>query len=247
MNETVFYIRGFPPFSPDHGITEAFLRDLELVSQLPEAQFDAIYRELASADGFVGHAGLVERIGRHTADLDVASRLARLVKHLGDRRKQLRHSADDLARAVQPKLSSAEPGEQPRLSEKQFGDMQKRLAKLFEPFAFLVRQAKAESLCERTGQPLERFDFICDVRPVFDQQRESVEGMIPLTTLRVVCKGIDGLPVSLEATLTQLQVDALAEGARMAQQKLKQVRKMLSGCQMQIPEIEMTRQEPIDE
>jgi hypothetical protein len=79
---------------------------------------------------------------------------------------------------------------------------------------------KAERLSTLTGQRLESFDLICDLRPIFDESREHLEGMMPYTRLRVVAIGADGLPEAFESELTRQQVHDLAQKASKAAQKL---------------------------
>ena len=82
---------------------------------------------------------------------------------------------------------------------------------VIKPYPGLHRQAKAQKLSEATGLRLEHLEIICDLRPVFDDERESVEGVIPYT---IVCLGSDGLPVAMETILSQADVGESPEKAK---------------------------------
>ena len=85
-------------------------------------------------------------------------------------------------------------------------------------------------------------EIICDLRPIFDDKRESVEGVIPYTILRIVCIGADGLPVALEAILTQAEVGELAKKSEAAVKKLDRLRALLAEKELPIPPVRMVKE-----
>ena len=110
-----------------------------------------------------------------------------------------------------------------------------------KPYPGLNRQAKAQRLSEATGLRLENVEIICDLRPVFDNERESVEGVIPYTILRIVCIGADGLPVAMETILTQAEVGELAKKSEAAVKKLDRLRALLAEKELPIPPVTMVK------
>ena len=54
-------------------------------------------------------------------------------------------------------------------SPREFQTLRKRLPIIIQRYPALDRQAKAESLAEATGQPLQKLKLVCDLRPVFDK------------------------------------------------------------------------------
>ena len=69
-----------------------------------------------------------------------------------------------------------------------------RIEKLVAVPAGLARQYKAEQLAEATGTELEDLQVICDLRPVFNEERSEIEGAIPISTLKLDVLGPNGLP-----------------------------------------------------
>jgi hypothetical protein len=84
-------------------------------------------------------------------------------------------------------------------------------------------------------------EIICDLRPVFDNERESVEGVIPYTILRIVSIGADGLPVAMETILTQAELGELAEKSEAAVKKLDRLRALLAEKELPIPPVTMVK------
>lgn len=100
-------------------------------------------------------------------------------------------------------------------------ELLERLDLLIQPYPAVERFLKAESLVDRTGERLEEFEMICDLRPLFDSERKQIEGLIPRTVMKVVVTGEDGLPRAIEANLSRSQIEEIAQKAANARQKLE--------------------------
>jgi hypothetical protein len=176
-------------------------------------------------------AGIRDRLSKATGFLDRKTLTVALQDVITD---------DKTIQAVWRTLRSLDPSEVKRLleglSKKQHEEdfplniltvdrLHHVLPVLVHPYSALIRYEKAERLAELTGQRLESFDLICDLRPIYDESRKYLEGMMPYTRLRVVATGVDGLPKSFEAELTHQQVHDLAEKASKAKDKLDVLRK----------------------
>jgi len=118
-----------------------------------------------------------------------------------------------------------------------------RIEKLVAVPAGLARQYKAEQLAEATGTELEDLQLICDVRPVFNEERSEIEGAIPISTLKLDVLGPNGLPSRIEVRLTEAQVADLFEKAHYAQNKLSVIKRMLEKNSISLPSTSATTDE----
>jgi len=190
--------------------------DLKAIAAVPADRLDEVAASLSDVKGFLDTTALnahlrsllpqdapiasVRRVILNLKSEDVEKLLVRLRSIQKDDAEGFPLSADDL-----DKLSD-------------------RLPRLLKPIPALRRYRKAERLAKITGQPLEDVQLICDLRPVFDEKRKNIEGLIPYTHLKLVATGGDGLPRVFEAELTAEQVSDLAEQAKRAVSKLEVLR-----------------------
>jgi hypothetical protein len=110
-----------------------------------------------------------------------------------------------------------------------------RIEKLVAVPSGLARQQKAEQLAEATGTELEDLQVICDLRPVFNEERSEIEGAIPISTLKLDVLGPNGMPARIEVRLTEAQIADLFEKASYAQTKLSAIKKMLDKNSIALP------------
>lgn len=240
--EQVFYVRGLPPPGFEPGVSDGLVRDAKILLALQRSQIDAIRNDLKTYAGFLDRAALEDRLQTHLDDQESCKGLARFITAIDERSRVFDVEVQNLILQIERWLSDEENQKKSLISDEEFQELRQRLPLIIQPYPALERQAKAEYLAEATGQPLERLELICDLRPVFDKARENVEGMVPLTILKVVCTGVDGLPLSLEVVLSEKDVHDLAKASSDAQKKLKKLRELISSTDIAIPPIELTRQ-----
>ena len=211
MAEPVLYVRGFPSSSWTEHIASnpEALQDILTVVGLSQDKITAIQRRLSDAKGFLSPKGLLALLREELQDESLMRCVRRTILNLGP---------DD----VEPLLEalSARHGQEPSLDDKQLDGLRRVLPQLVKPYPALAAFKKADRLSTQTGQRLESIDLICDLRPIFDESRTHLEGMMPYTRLLVVAIGADGLPKAFESELTRQQVHDLAQKASKATQKL---------------------------
>lgn len=241
MRDTIIYMRGpFPPLPP--GVTpERLLRDAKVILRLAPSSLDSLRHDLDTYPGFVDRATIEQIFRQRVPDGDLAGILANFITQVNDYLRVTQQDVNDLVRQFESWLADETNQQQQVVTEEEFRELKRRLTLLIRPVPGLSRQLKAERVSAALGQPLERIELICDLRPVFDDDHEVVEGMIPLTTLRVVCKGADGLPTSLETVLSEKDVDSLAKAASDAKKKLEKLRRFLDQVHVPMPSVELTR------
>ncbi len=242
MRETILYMRGPMPFGPEYGIPDDLIRDAKALLDLDVEVIGSIRDELQAFRGFLDRGTIEGIVHSYVANEESCHRLARLIVDIDGRFRATGQNVDEFLSRIQEWLDDEENQRKGLLCEQEFAELRERLPLVVGPFPGRTRQAKAARLSQATGLPLEKIEIICDLRPVFDKDKESVEGMIPYTTLRIVCKGADGLPVALEAILSNDDVAQLAEASGDAKKKLARLGKLMQEKELTVPHIAMTRE-----
>lgn len=208
------------------------LADLKEVAGLSDADVKALSQCLASAKGFLDPKALAATIRQVVHEENAAQSVRRALRNLGPQ------DVEPLLKA----LSDQGQEEGSLLAQDSLGRLAKILPELIQAYPALARFEKAERLAKLTGQELESFELICDLRPIFDESRTQLEGMMPYTRLRVVAKGADGLPNAFEAELSEQAVHDLAEKAEKAKEKLQVLRKTAESVASEgLPDLPLTR------
>lgn len=240
MREGVLYMRGAFPFSIPPGIPDGLIRDAKVLLGIDEEVLTAVRGDLEAFAGFLDERAIKGVLTSHIQNADACDALTRLIAGIDSRLRGLGQTLKAFLSQIDGWLNDKENQTKGLLAREEFDHVKARLLTLIQPYPGLNRQAKAERLSAATGLPLEKVDIICDLRPVFDESRERVEGIIPFTTLRVVCKGVDGLPVAIEAILTQQDVVQLAEASAAAKKKLTRLRRLLQEKDLAVPSVGVT-------
>ena len=105
---------------------------------------------------------------------------------------------DALGKAIEEKAERLEPQQRRTLTD--------RLRKLVAEPIGLAKQYKARQLVDAIGAELDDFRIICDIRPIFDQKHERIDGAIPLATLRLEYSEPDGESAVVELRITEKQI-----------------------------------------
>ncbi len=235
MAERVIYMRGFPP---DQDISHLFaanpevLADLKAVASLSDEHTKAVHQRLMRAKGFLSPARMLAEIREVIDDDSKAISVQSAIRNL-------------TPKGVEPLLEAlAKPGDDAStpLGKNTLEKLRHRLRLLVHSYDSLARFQKAERLATLTAEEVESIELICDLRPIFDESRKEVEGMMPYTRLRLVVTGVDGLPKAVEAELTHQQVQDLADKAAKATAKLDVLRRNVENWLPDgLPDLPLTR------
>jgi len=212
MPEPVLFMRGFPrpPFEHPSALQELF-DDLKTVIGLSNEQFTELRKHLTEAKGFLDPKAMLETIRRVVEDANAAEAVRRILINIGPSQ-------------VERMVTALEEGREEEgfpFDEAQLERLKQILKNLIRPYPALARFRKAERLAKITGQQLEAVELICDLRPIFDENRKNVEGMMPYTRLHIVATGEDGLPKPFEVELTHQEIIDLLEKVEKAKSKLE--------------------------
>jgi hypothetical protein len=199
-------------------LPSGMLDDLLAVAGANEEQLDRIAADLEQEPGIPTDTRLGEVITRHVGEVPLAESILRAVVNL--RPERLEDTIQTLRHWREASSANAK-----KLPPDRLEAIQDRLTRLIRNYPALARYRKAQRLKTLTGKTADSVELICDLRPVFDQSRTVVEGLIPLATLRLSYQGTDGTEV-LEVFLSGETLDDLADEVDKAKQKLQTLREV---------------------
>ncbi len=102
----------------------------------------------------------------------------------------------------------------------------------------VVSQLKAEELAQAIGSIYYEHRFVCDARPVFDESRDDILGLFPVTTLRIRSReNMADIDTVVDVVLTEAQLDQLVNDAVQAQKKLRMLKSLLGSKSITVPRI----------
>jgi hypothetical protein len=241
MAEPVFYIRGLPQSLSSENLPEGLFDDLKAIVDLPDDVVGDLYKNLSLAQGFLNPKDLLAIINKVIKKANMAEAIWRIIKNIGP------SQVERLITIMENKVKEKDfPFDKTQLER-----LKQILKKLVQPYPSMERFKKAERISNITGQQMETVELICDLRPIFDETRKKVEGIMPYTRLHIVATGEDGLPNAFEVELTQQNVIELAEKAEKAKSKLvvlrQSIENWLPGGLPDLPLTRITRKESNDD
>jgi hypothetical protein len=208
------------------------IADLKAVTGLTQEQISTIQDDLRKASGFLDPKALTAVVGAAITDEPLAEAVHRVLRNL------VPNNVGPLLDALSRHLTLPKPP----LDDASLKGLRQVLPVLIQTYPALARFKKAERLAEATGRQLESLELICDLRPIFDEDRRKLDGMMPYTRLRVVVTGPDELPSSFEVELTLQQVSDLADKAGKARTKLDVLRRHIENWRAGgLPDLPLTR------
>jgi hypothetical protein len=202
------------PESAAEAVPRRMAEDLLTVTQIAEETLDVLAERIAQTPGFLDGKQLFEIIHSLYADAKQATALTNVISNLTPR--GLSDAIENIGnwRGQTPKNAELFP-------DTAFQALQKRLPRLIRDFPALERYRKAARLKTTLGTRVQSVELICDLRPVFDKKREMIEGLVPITVLKLTCQSQNDEPMVIEVTLDSEMVEALRGEAEKAQRKLK--------------------------
>jgi hypothetical protein len=193
------------------------VKDLSLLSQVDTVRLEKLAISLKEAYGFLGSTRLAQLIAEHVVDEAQGAVVFSALRNVGPEGVQAVLKTFEQWREASPQNRASIPDERMDV-------LRKNLETLIREYPALDRMRKAARLLEIIGNQLTEVTFICDLRPVFNQDRDQVEGLIPLTTLRVDFEDTKRSPSKIEFVLTARQLEELISGAEKAREKLAVLR-----------------------
>ncbi len=211
-----------------------FLEDAQLILNLDEDAYLRLATQLAKADDFLSRPD-VDKIVHESlgADSDrIAAVIFRTAGIIHDSGMDSKDAMKEFANAIEGNATGLELNQRMLLIE--------RLKRLAAEPSGLAKQFKARQLVEALGAELEDFRIICDIRPVFDQNRERVDGAIPISILRLEYSAVDGDSSVVELHVTEKQISQLTEKLADAKRKIVMIKEFLSNHLLPMPNTKAT-------
>lgn len=233
MQDSIIYIRA--PFSLERDLStgRGFVEDAKAVISIPQDRIEAVAEKLNNHTGFLDNDTVASIVAEEIEDEAVSKRLSRIIVFLDSMLDKSNRLPTEFLDYLRDRLSDEDNPES--LSEQELKQFFVYIALLIKDQPGFRRHRKAERLYDEIGIPVRDVKFICDLRPVFDKGHEAVEGMILVTTLKVLATDVNGLPVTLQAKLTDKQVIDLAEKAEEAKKKLSALRDLMNKFKLPMP------------
>lgn len=194
-------------------LPSAMIEDLLAVAGLTTEQLDRLGAALEQEAGIPTDAKLEVIVSGVLGETPLSETVLRTLVNLRPER------IEDTIRTLR-QWSTASSANAAKLPAQRLDAIQDRLTRLIRNYPALVRYRKAQRLRTLTGRQAESLEVVCDLRPVFDQTREVVEGLIPLTILRIAYQGNEGTEV-LEILLSGENLENLATEVERAQKKIR--------------------------
>ncbi len=213
-----------------------FLSDARCILKLDQEAYSRLATELGTADTFLDRRSLFslvgEVLGEGEESRDVASIIYRIGDMLHDADMPAQKAMDELGKAIEEKADAIEPDDRRILVD--------RLRTLAAEPVGLAKQYKARQLVDATGFELDGLQIICDLRPIFDQDRERIEGAIPLTVLRLEYTSPVGESGVVEVRVTEKQLDEFGSKIETAKRKLRMIKELVANQRLPIPRTKST-------
>jgi hypothetical protein len=230
---------GNPPFQFLAGHLaqdEDFLSDARRILELDQDAYSRLATQLGTTDDFLDRRSLTSLVSKILGEGEKARDTASIIYRIGD----LLHDADmpaqeamdALGKAIEEKADGIDPDDRRLLVD--------RLRALAADPVGLAKQYKARQLVDATGSKLDEFQLICDIRPIFDQARERIEGAIPLAVLRLEYTSPDGDSAVVEVHVTEKQLEEFGSNIETAKRKLKLIKELVAKQHLPIPRTKST-------
>lgn len=230
---------GDPPFRflAEHLAQDTdFLEDAQHILNLDEEVCLRLATQLATADTFLSRSDVAAIVGETLGEDEDCNRIASIIYRVGG----IVHEADMDATEAMDALAKAIETSAESLEIQQRRTLIDRLRKLVGEPIGLAKQYKARQLVEATGAELNAFRVICDIRPIFDQRHERIDGAIPLAIMRLEYTTEDGDSDVVEMRITEKQIAKFGEKLADATVKLRMIKELLSCHRLAIPKTKST-------
>lgn len=199
-------------------VLRQMVEDLSEVAAIPTESLNQLGDALEQQAGFPTAESLAKLVSQFLPDEPQGSAAFSALQNLR------RETIPQVLETLQSWRSTSDQNKA-RLPDDQFDALQKNLQTLIRDYPALNRMRKADRLRTALGNEVEGFSFICDARPVYNEARDDIEGIIPLTTLKFLYERQNRVTEEIELVLTPEQLDELILRAKKAQEKLTVLRK----------------------
>lgn len=205
-----------PPedLGPEHGVPTQMIQDLHNVARIPAERIDQLAEALQAEQGFLDEGKFARIVAEQVGDVTQTNAAIRAIQNL---RPQILTQALEIINSWR-ELDSSNKEQFP---DEAFAALREKLPLLVREYPALSRMRKANRLRVVLGNHLTRAEFICDARPVFDQDRRQIEGLLALTTMKLSYQRQNNTTEEVEILINGQQLNDLIHKAEKAREKLR--------------------------
>lgn len=192
------------------------LGDLLAIASISDEDAQRIADTLEQMKGFIPPGSLDDLI-QQTLGEDADQRVVHATSNalMNLRSSRVESLIDKLKKWIE-----ANPDREKIFPELAVQQLNKNLKKIIQDQSSVTLMRKADELTRDVGNELQNVKFVCDLRPVFNEDRTKVEAFIPLANLRLLYMSQDGNKHTCEVSLTELELERLISDAKLATKKL---------------------------
>ena len=190
----------------------AMLVDLKRIADLTEEQVSQVNSALTKQTGVPSVADVRNLVSKHLDD-EIALSVTRTAINVSPASTKQYLTILDRYRGSNAKVAEL-------FDDTTFSMLEKNLRSLIKDKPAIQLMRKAQRLLGDTGNELESVLFVCDMRPVFDDDHEKVEGLISLANMKLAYKTQSDHDVNLELVLSSSDLNYLIEQCEDAKSKL---------------------------
>jgi|GEM_PF-2456692 len=201
------------------GSDPAFADDVGTLLEVDQEKFTYALNAARSVPGFLGAQRLRDIFSEHVEDR-AADAMVNFATNLSRMRNKTDAAPADLVAGIISTVAASPLAARHAPDEERESSLRQRIAALAD-IAGVERDAKAATLASATGHVAQKIAIVCDYRPVFSDDKSTIVGLMPLSTLRIEH---DGPGDAFEIVLAPAQVNDLLEAVSMAQNKLSVMR-----------------------
>jgi hypothetical protein len=200
--------------------SQQLLNDLLVLSAIPHEYITPIAMDIAESKPYVA---LGKVINKHLGVPEATEAVARLVANIDS------ESLPTIYEMVESWRQEVESGQE-ALSDEGLEQLKKNLDVLISNSTeeAIRKTNKATALLTATGNEVTGLTFICDARPVYNDDKTDIEGYVPLATMRIYFNRPNEQQDVVEFTMTPAEVDAFIERASQAREKLNVMQRKMS-------------------
>ncbi len=200
-----------PPLPPE------MVDDLRTVAKLNDSDLKRLCDGITHVQGVLTNDQLEELTKQIFEDDAVTEAVTRTIRNIPPEIKRDILAIVDRWRHVTPKRLE-------RFPDRDFESLQRNLELLVQDYPGVALMRKAERLVRDTGNEFNDVLFICDLRPIFNEEHSRVEGFLAIVNLRLRYLSQNGDTDVFELALTEDELETLIEKAQKAIHKLSVLR-----------------------
>jgi hypothetical protein len=193
-----------------------FIRDATEVSRISDDDFSKLISALEDAGHC--HSRLADYLDDKTQNKSGLQALINFLKNLSRLRAAYKLSSDLSERLLKPIIESAFTEKNPSNCEAEI--FLRRLPTLLVDYDLVRREIKINDLDDMTAAYLEEFAILCDLRPLFSEEGNSVEYLFPHATLHIQFD-VAGQSQSHDIRISEKQITEIMDKALRARKKIK--------------------------